>query len=145
VKFGERLIAHDLDRKFLDRTVALAKARDGVAWQALRAALDSSPLLGAGRVEDPWNLLGLALRTVGTCAAETLKSPRQQVLREAGVTLVGAASLNAALDIDWSDPAAHALARLFAEVDRPEAWVTTQAPLAEAPPMQAALAALAES
>jgi Transposase DDE domain/Transposase domain (DUF772) len=144
VKFRERLIAHDLDRTLLDRTVALAKQRGGFGWQALRAALDSSPLLGAGRVEDTWNLLGRALRTVATCAAKTLKIPREQVLRKAGVTLVGAASLKAALDIDWSDPAARAeaLARLLAEVDRLEAWVTTQVPLAEAPPVQAALAAL---
>jgi hypothetical protein len=144
VTFRERLIAHDLDRTLLDRTVALAKERGGFGWQALRAALDSSPLLGAGRVEDTWNLLGRALRTVATCAAKTLKIPREQVLREAGVTLVGAASLKAALDIDWSDPAAHAdaLARLLAEVDQLDAWVTTQVPLPEAPPVQAALAAL---
>jgi transposase len=48
VKFREQMIAHDLDRKLVDRTVALAKQRSG--WQAVRAALDSSPLLGAGRV-----------------------------------------------------------------------------------------------
>jgi hypothetical protein len=85
VKFRERMIAHDLDRKLLDRTVGLAKRRGGFGWQALRAALDSSPLLGAGRVEDTWNLLGRALRAVATCAAKTLKIPREQVLREAGV------------------------------------------------------------
>ena len=38
------------------------------------------------------------------------------------MTLLGASSLKAALDIDWSDPAAQAeaLARLLAEVDRLE-------------------------
>ena len=76
VKFRERMIAHDLDRKLLDRTVALAKQTGRFGWQALRAALDSSPLVGAGRVEDTWNLLGRALRTVVTCAATTLKIPR---------------------------------------------------------------------
>jgi hypothetical protein len=144
VKFRERLIAHDLDKKLLDRTVALAKQRGGFGWQALRAALDSSPLVGAGRVEDTWNLLGRALRTVATCAAKTLQISREQVLREAGITLLGAVSLKAALDIDWTDPAAQAdaLARLLAEVDRLEAWVATQVPLAEARPVQAALASL---
>ena len=58
VKFRERMIAHDLDQKLLDRTVALAKQTGRFGWQALRAALDSSPLVGAGRVEDTWNLLG---------------------------------------------------------------------------------------
>ena len=144
VKFRERMIAHDLDQKLLDRTVALAKRRGGFGWQALRAALDSSPLLGAGRVEDTWNLLGRALRAVVTCAARTLKVPREQVLRDAGVTLLGASSLKATLDIDWGDPLAQtdALARLLAEVDRLEQWVATQVPVAEAPPVQAALQAL---
>ncbi len=144
VTFRERLIAYDLDKRLLDRTVALAKQRGGFGWQALRAALDSSPLLGAGRVEDTWNLLGRALRTVATCAAKTLKVPREQVLREAGVTLLGAAILTAALDIDWADPGARAdaLGRLLAEVDRLEAWVATQMPLADARPVQAALAGL---
>jgi hypothetical protein len=144
VKFRARMIAHDLDRKLLDRTVALAKQTGRFGWQALRAALDSSPLVGAGRVEDTWNLIGRALRTVATCAAKTLQISRDQVLRDAGVTLLGTTSLKAALDIDWSDPAAQAdaLARLLAEVDRLEQWVTMQVPLAEAPPVQAALAAL---
>jgi IS5 family transposase len=143
-KFRERLIAHDLDRRLVDRTVALAKQRGGFGWQAVRAALDSSPLLGAGRVEDTWNLIGRALRAVATCAAKTLQIPREQVLREAGVTLLGAGSLKAALDIEWSDPTAQAeaLARLLTEVDRLEQWVETHVPVADAPPVQAALAAL---
>lgn len=144
VKFRERLIAHDLDRRLLDRTVALAKATGQFGWQALRAALDASPLVGRGRVEDTWNLLGRALRTVVTCAAKTLQIPREQVLAGAGVTLLGAPSLKAALDIDWGDPAAQtdALARLLAEIDRVEAWVAAHVPVAEAPTVQAALTAL---
>lgn len=144
VKFRERLIAHDLDRKLVDRTVTLARQRGGFGWQALRAALDSSPLVGAGRVEDTWNLLGRALRTVATCAAKTLRIPREQVLRDAGVTLLGAASLKTALDIDWSDPAAQteALARLLTEVDRLEQWVIAHVPVEDAAPVQAAVTTL---
>jgi hypothetical protein len=132
VKFRARMIAHDLDQKLLDRTVTLAKRTGRFGWQALRAAVDSSPLIGAGRVEDTWNLIGRALRTVATCAAKTLKISREQVLRDAGVTLLGPASLKAALDIDWGDPAAQtdALARLLGEVDRLEQWVTRQVPVA---------------
>jgi hypothetical protein len=144
VKFRERMIAHDFDRALLDRTVTRAKQTGHFGWQALRAALDSSPLVGRGRVEDTWNLLGRARRTVVTCAATTLKIPREQVLAGAGVTLLGAPSLKAALDIDWGDPAAQAdaLARLLAEVDRLEAWVAGHVPVADAPTVQAALTAL---
>lgn len=145
VLFRERMIAHDLDRKLLDRTVALAKRTGGFGWQHLRAALDSSPLIGAGRVEDTWNLLGRALATVATCAAKAVGVPRGQVLREAQITLLAAPSLKAALDIDWDDPTAQAeaLARLLEEVDRLEAWVATHAAAQAAQPaLQAAVAAL---
>jgi len=144
VAFRERLIAHDLDKALLDRTVALAKARGGFGWQHLRAALDSSPLLGAGRIEDTWNLIGRALATVVTCAAQTLRVPRDQVVRAAGLTLLDAPSLKAALDIDWQDPVAQAdaLARLLAEVDRLEAWVVAQQAVADAPAVRAALTTL---
>ena len=81
---------------------------------------------------------------MATCAAKTLKIPREQVLRDAGVTLLGTSSLKAALDIDWGNPAAQAeaLARLLGEVDRLEQWVARHVPVADAPPVRAALTAL---
>jgi hypothetical protein len=145
VKFRERMIAHDLDQKLLDRTVALAKAHGGFGWQALRAALDSSPLVGAGRVQDTWNLIGRALATVATCAAKATGRTRAEVVAAAGLTLVGASSLKAALDIDWDDADAQAaaLARLLAEVDQLEAWVTAHVTdAAQTPALQAAVTAL---
>src|SRR6516164_9044808 len=60
--FRLRLIAHNLDKTLLDRTVALAEQTGGFGARQLRAALDSTPLFGAGRVEDTLNLLGHALR-----------------------------------------------------------------------------------
>ena len=145
VKFRARMIARELDRKLLDRTVALAKTTGGFGWQALRAALDSSPLVGAGRVQDAWNLIGRTLATVATCAAKATDRARADVLREAHVTLLGAPSLQAALDIDRDDPIAQAeaLARLLADVDQLEAWVARHvADATQTPPLQAALTAL---
>ena len=55
----------ELDRRLVERTVALYGQLTGrPAAGRLRAALDSSPLWGAGRVEDTINLVGHALRTV---------------------------------------------------------------------------------
>lgn len=145
VKFRARMIAHDLDRKLLERTVALAKRTGRFGWQKLQAALDSSPLRGAGRIEDTWNLIGRAIGAVVTCAAKAVDRPRAQVIAEAGLTLVDRSSLKAALDIDWDDPAAQtaALARLLDDVDRLERWVTTQPPPVQATPaLQTALTAL---
>ena len=62
VRFRQALIAHDLDRCLLERTIELAGPDGGFGPRHLRGALDSSPLWGAGRVEDTYNLLGHALR-----------------------------------------------------------------------------------
>jgi hypothetical protein len=125
--------------------VTLAKRTGRFGWQKLQAALDSSPLLGAGRIEDTWNLIGRALNAVVTCAAKAVDRPRATVISEAELTLVDRSSLKAALDIDWDDPAAQAAAleRLLTEVDRMERWVATQPVTTQATPaLQDALTAL---
>jgi hypothetical protein len=144
-QFRARMIEHDLDKKLLERTVEIAKRTGKFGWQHLEAALDSSPLLGAGRVLDTWNLIGRALSTVVTCAAKATGRARESVVAEAALTLSVAPSLKTALDIDWDDQEqrADALARLLDEVDRVEAWVTEHAAnLASQPPLRDALAAL---
>lgn len=68
--FRERMIEHEMDRVLLERTVALV--REGVVTKsegqqlskAVRVAIDSRPLAGAGRVEDIINLLGHAARNI---------------------------------------------------------------------------------
>ena len=144
-QFRERMTEHDLDKKLLERTVEVAKRTGKFGWQHLKAALDSSPLLGAGRILDTWNLIGRALSTVVTCAAKVTGHGRDTIIAEAQLTLSVAPSLKTALDIDWDDPAerADALDRLLAEVDRVEAWVTRHAEAqASEPPLREALASL---
>src|SRR5262249_11544307 len=70
VGFRIRLVAADADRRLVERTVELAERMGGFGAKALRAALDSSPLWSAGRIEDTYNLLGHALRkALGVIAA----------------------------------------------------------------------------
>jgi hypothetical protein len=58
-----------MDRRLLERTVELARKSEAFDWKklpkTLRVAMDSSPLEGAGRVEDTINLLGHAALNVG--------------------------------------------------------------------------------
>jgi hypothetical protein len=61
VGFRQRLIAQQVDRRLVERTIELAAQAGTFGSRQLRAALDSSPLWGAGRVEDTYNLLGHAL------------------------------------------------------------------------------------
>ncbi len=62
VAFRKLLIARDMDRRLIERTVEIAEQTGEVGSRQLRAALDRSPLWGAGRVEDTDNLLGHALK-----------------------------------------------------------------------------------
>lgn len=125
VDFRRRLVAHNMDRRLLDRTVELAKESGLFGHKALRVALDSSPLWGAGKVEDTFNLIGRALDAVVECAAAALGVKRETVQRQAGLELLGEKSLKAELDIDWDDPKAKgvALQRLLADVQRIRDWV----------------------
>lgn len=143
VDFRRRLIEHDLDRRLLERTVELAKTTGEFGDKALRVALDSSPLWGAGRVEDTFNLLGHALEVVVDCAAQVLGTTAELVRAEAKLKLLGGSSLKATLDIDWDKPdeQALALARLLDEVKTLRTWLESTLPDKIAlPPLKEAIA-----
>ena len=62
VAFRKRLIDTQMDRRLIERTLEVAAATASFGARPLRAALDSSPLWGASRVEDTYNPLGHASR-----------------------------------------------------------------------------------
>src|SRR5438128_1880134 len=103
-RFRELLIASDLDRGLVERTIAVAQQRGGFGTRALRAALDASPLWGAGRVEDTYNLLGHALRKALSVLARQQGRGLAEIATAAGAPELSATSLKAALDVDWDDP-----------------------------------------
>ena len=160
VAFRQRLIAHDLDRRLIERTVELAErvgkaprprpadaggggdhggAETGFSPRALRAALDSSPLWGAGRVEDTYNLLGHALRKALALVARQSGQSLADVATAAGAPVLGGTSLKAALDLNWDEAGAceRALRQVLAALDAVERYLATQ-PVHLAPPPVAA-------
>ena len=142
VRFRTRMLANDLDRRLVDRTVELAKKTGKFGWKKLRVALDSSPLHGAGRVEDTWNLIGRAMAKVVTAVSVAVGIDEDEVIRQAGLTVFTADSLKAALDINWDDDDAQheALQRLLAEVSALETWIAKRAgDNASKPPLKDAL------
>jgi hypothetical protein len=108
--FRERMVAHGMDRVLLERSAALV--RDGVLTKgegqsmskAVRVAIDSRPLAGAGRVEDTINLLGHAARNIVKVVSKLTDREEAEICRKAGAPLLLAPSIKAGLDIDWSDP-----------------------------------------
>jgi len=129
VAFRQRLIAHDLDRRLIERTVELAEQTKALGSRQLRAALDSSPLWGAGRVEDTYNLLGHALRKALGVIARQQGRGLADLAAEAGVPLLdGTRSLKAALDCNWDEPAERtgALVQVLAALETVERWLAGQ-------------------
>jgi hypothetical protein len=129
--FRERMIAHELDRALLERTVslvrskAMTKGEAAMVSQALRVAIDSRPLAGAGRVDDTINLLGRAARNIVRMASQLIDLKPEDICRRAGIPLLLAPSIKAGLDIDWSDPKQKAAAVdvLERQVGSLERWV----------------------
>jgi hypothetical protein len=128
-QFRERVVRHDMDRRLLERTIEVAKRSRAFDWKrlpkTLRVAVDSRPLVGAGRVEDTINLLGHAGRKVAECIAIELETSFDEVCRKAGAPLLLANSVKAGLDLDWTDPDAKedALNRLWCQLEKLHAWV----------------------
>jgi len=109
-RFRQLVVRADLDRRLVERTVAVAQQRGGFGARALRAALDASPLWGAGRVEDTYNLLGHALRQAVGVLARRQGRGLADVAAAVGVPELSRSSLKAALDVDWDDAAARTAA-----------------------------------
>jgi hypothetical protein len=126
VNFRKALIEHDLDRRLVERTVAVARRRRGFSSRRLRGALDSSPLWGAGRVEDTYNLLGHALKKALGVIASQQGRGLAEVAEQAGASVVAdPRSLKAALDCDWDDAQerAMALGRVLEALDAVEEYL----------------------
>jgi len=143
--FRMRCIEHDLVQILIDRTVLLARETKGYSGARLRAVLDSSPLWGAGRVEDTFNLIGRAAAQVVRSAAEEQSKTVAEVATEAGIPLLTASSIKAGLDLNWNDPGARTegLRTLLGQVESLQTWLNAE--LAESlkkPPLEAQMATL---
>src|SRR5438270_4973692 len=125
VGFRQRLIAAQMDRRLRERTIEVASQSQAFGSRALRAALDSSPLWGAGRVEDTYNLVGHALKKVMRVVANQQGRELAKVAQEAGAELVCGTSLKAALDRDWDQQLQkdEALALVLQVLQTVETWV----------------------
>lgn len=137
--FRERLIAHDMDRRLLERTVEVARATEEFDWKKLpkelRVAVDSRPFEGAGRVEDTFNLLGHAIRKLVHVSAELVGRQASSIYKQMRVPELINTSVKAILDVDWSDAEqkASALQELLDYVGRVEKWLAREDLLEEKP------------
>lgn len=137
--FRQRLLADDGERRLIERVLEVAEATGGFSRQHLKLALDSSPLWGAGRVEDTVNLLGTALRRAIAVLAKQAGQSLAAQAAALGLPELGGPSLKGALDLDWTAAEAQdqALQIVLAALDTFEAQVPDP-PLAAVPHLAAA-------
>src|SRR5712691_4362580 len=114
-------------QRLIERTIEIAAQSQAFGSRPLRAALDSSPLWGAGRVEDTYNLVGHALKKVIQVVADQQGRELMEVGKEAGAEVVCGTSLKAALDQDWDQlgQREEALSLVLKVLRVVETWVQT--------------------
>lgn len=125
VRFRALLISKSFDQMIVAKTVEMAHLFKGYNPKSLRVALDSSPLWGAARVEDTYNLLGHALRKALEVIAKNYEQDLATVTGTIGAEIITGTSLKAALDLDWDDPEARnvALSTILQTLNSVESWV----------------------
>jgi len=123
--FRERVRANGLMTLILNKTVQLARENKGFSHKHLRAIFDSSPLVGAGRVEDTFNLLGHAIAQLLEAAAAEGSFDAAAVANELDVSVFSESSVKAMLDVDWREPTARAMAlrTLLGQFERLRCWL----------------------
>ncbi len=131
VRFRAALIACEGDRRLVERTVEMVEKKGGINSRSLKAALDSSPLWGAARVEDTYNLLGHALRKALKIIADEKKQEYKAIATQSGASLMAGSSLKAALDLDWDEPLerTEALRTILETLNHVELWVEQETDL----------------
>lgn len=125
VRFRAALMASGSDRRLIERTIEIVQKTKGYNERSLRVALDSSPLWGAARVEDTYNLLGHALKKALEVIAKKSHQYLGRIAQQVGAEIVANSSLKAALDLDWDDPSAReqALATILQALNQVEARI----------------------
>lgn len=110
VRFRALLMSKSFDQRIVAKTVEMAHKSKVYNPKSLKVALDSSPLWGAARVEDTYNLLGHALRKALEVIAQNYQQDLVTVAATMGADVLNGTSLKAALDLDWDDPEARNVA-----------------------------------
>ena len=127
-KFRERVRLSGLMDRLLEHTVRVAREQGGYSAKRVRALIDSSPLTGAGRVEDTFNLIGRCIAMLVEEASEHAGQSVEGIAAQLDLSVVSGSSVKAALDRDWTKPEARNLAirELLAQLHRVRQWLQDQ-------------------
>jgi len=87
-EFEAKLVLQEMKEPLLQRSIEEARRAGYLTSSKIRVALDTTPILGKGAVQDTYNLLGAAGgrdRKAGAAVAGSRRRRRAEVGRAAGI------------------------------------------------------------
>ena len=118
--FRAQLILHEQMRAVFVRSLELARERGLMQGRALRAVLDTTPILGRGAAKDTYNLLADGIRQLRRRLAAVQESELVSWAGQEGYVRYLEPSIKGETQIDWDDENARMafLQGLVADADR---------------------------
>jgi transposase len=104
--FRAQLVIHEQAQSIFRRSLELARARGYVKGRKMRAALDTTIVLGRGAVEDTYNLIGHGTAELCRVLAEVAGEAPEAWAEAHEFSRYFASSLKGTASIDWDDKSA---------------------------------------
>jgi hypothetical protein len=102
-EFRAHLMIHDEVKLIFTTSLAEARRAGLLKGGALRAAVDTKPILGRGAVEDTYNLLGTGMQLLARALAAAAGEAPAAWLEAHGLGRYAAPSVKGTAEIEWSD------------------------------------------
>jgi len=103
--FRAQLLLHAQARQIFVRTLEYAKAQGLLGNRKMKAALDSSYILGRGAVEDTYNLIAEGIRKLSRELARAAGQGWESWLAEQALGRYAEPSIKGAAEVDWDNTA----------------------------------------
>jgi hypothetical protein len=101
--FRAQLVIHDQAQAIFQRSLQVARAQGYVKGRKMRAALDTTIILGRGAAEDTYNLIAHGIEALCRVLAEVAGEPSEAWAERQGLGRYFAPSLKGTAAIDWDD------------------------------------------
>jgi len=101
--FRSKLVLNDAYQQVFNKSIEVCREAGLLKRSKLRAAIDTTPILGRGAVKDTFNLVSDQIRRCVEEACALKSSSRESVVEEHGLGRHFASSFKGSVELDWSD------------------------------------------
>jgi hypothetical protein len=98
-----KLVLHEMEEPILQKSIQEARRAGYLKNRKIRVALDTTPILGKGAVQDTYNLLGEGIEILGRRLAEVEQEEVAGWAEKQGLSRYFGSSLKGEAGIDWDD------------------------------------------